>query len=246
LLKRCVEAVRDYGNRVGIPTNNGSFHFHDDFRAKPTVLVGSYGLIPKKYAKKGRPKKGDVVVAVGGRTGRDGIHGATFSSGEMTDRTINVNSSAVQIGNAIEEKRTFDAILEARDQNLITAIQDCGAGGFSSAIGEMGEKTGVTVHLEKAPLKYQGLSPWEIWISESQERMVIGLPKKNLKKFLAICAKNNAEASILGVFDGSKKLKVYYEKQLVCNLDMRFLHHGLPKRTMTAKKPTDIFHIDHP
>ncbi|MBI3282740.1 phosphoribosylformylglycinamidine synthase [Candidatus Curtissbacteria bacterium] len=132
ILSRVVAAVRDYGNRMGIPTNNGSFHFHDDFRAKPTVLVGAYGILPKKYAKKGQPRKGDIVVAIGGRVGRDGIHGATFSSGEMTQRTITVNAQAVQIGNAIEEKRTFDAIMEARDQDCIRAITDSGGGGLSS------------------------------------------------------------------------------------------------------------------
>lgn len=237
MLKRCVAAVRDYGNRVGIPTNNGSFHFHDDFRAKPTVLVGSYGIMPKKYAQKGNPKVGDVVVVIGGRTGRDGIHGATFSSGEMTERTINVNSQAVQIGNAIEEKRVFDAILEARDKNLIRALQDCGGGGFSSAIGEMGDKIGVTVDLAKAKLKYQGLSPWEIWVSESQERMVLAIPKNKLSEFLAICKKYNVEESLLGEFDGSKKLNVFYGKKRVCQLDMKFLHNGLPQRTMVAKQP---------
>src|SRR3989338_6307327 len=172
LLKKVVAGVRDYGNRVGIPTNNGSVHFHEDFRAKPTVFVGAYGIMPKKYAKIGIPKIGDLIVVVGGRTGRDGIHGATFSSGEMSDKTINVNSTAVQIGNAIEEKRVFDAILEARDKDLIRALQDCGGGGFSSSIGEIGEDLGVTINLEQAPLKYPGLSPWEIWVSESQERMV--------------------------------------------------------------------------
>ncbi|MBI2074713.1 MAG: phosphoribosylformylglycinamidine synthase, partial [Candidatus Levybacteria bacterium] len=246
LLKRCVHAVRDYGNRVGIPTSNGSFHFHEDFRAKPTVLVGSYGIIPKKFAIKGDPKVGDIVVAIGGRTGRDGIHGATFSSGEMTDRTINVNSSAVQIGNAIEEKRVFDAILEARDKNLIRAIQDCGAGGFSSAIGEMGEKVGVTVNLEKAKVKYQGLAPWEIWISESQERMALAIPKNKLKQFLKICKKYNVEESILGKFDGSKKLNVFYGKKLVCNLDMKFLYNGLPQRQMKATHPKTSNLPTHP
>ncbi len=160
IFKRVVAGVRDYGNRIGIPTNNGSVHFHNDFRAKPSIIVGAYGFIPKKYAQKGQPKVGDLIIAVGGRTGRDGVHGATFSSGEMTERTISVNSSAVQIGNAIEEKRMFDAILEARDANLIRAMQDCGAGGFSSAIGEMGEETGAHVDLEKAALKYEGLKPW--------------------------------------------------------------------------------------
>ncbi len=236
LLKRVVAAVRDYGNRVGIPTNNGSFHFHEDFRAKPTVLVGAYGIVPKKDAQKGVPKKGDTVVVIGGRTGRDGIHGATFSSGEMTDRTMTVNSSAVQIGNAIEEKRTFDAILEARNKGLIRAIQDLGAGGFSSAIGELGEEIGVTVHLEKAKLKYEGLSPWEIWVSESQERMCLAIPTQKLKQFLTICKKYNVECSVMGVFDGSKKLNVFYGRRKVADLSMDFLHHGLPQRTMIAKK----------
>ncbi len=212
ILKRVVSAVRDYGNRIGIPTNNGSFHFHGDFRAKPIVLVGSYGILPKSKAKKGEPKLGDVAVVIGGRTGRDGIHGATFSSGEMSERTSTVNATAVQIGNAIEEKRTFDAILEARDQDLIRAVQDLGAGGFSSAIGEIGEETGVTVHLEKAPLKYQGLAPWEIWVSESQERMLIVLSPKNLGEFLEICKKYNVEATKIAELNGSKKLQVSYGK----------------------------------
>lgn len=236
MLKRVVWAVRDYGNSVGIPTNNGSFHFHEDFRAKPIVLVGAYGILPKAKAKKGKPKVGDLAVVIGGKTGRDGIHGATFSSGEMTEKTIEVNSQAVQIGNAIEEKRIFDAILEARDKNLIRALQDLGAGGFSSAIGEMGEKVGATVHLEKAPLKYQGLAPWEIWVSESQERMLIVLSKKNLKKFLEVCKKYNVEVTEIAEFDGSKKLKVYFGKEKVGDLEMSFLHGGLPKRIMKATK----------
>ena len=237
LLKRVVTGVRDYGNRMGIPTNNGSVHFHNDFRAKPTIIVGAYGIIPTNLAQKGQAKTGDIVLALGGKTGRDGIHGATFSSAEMTDRTINVNSSAVQIGNAIEEKRMFDAIIEARDAGLIRAIQDCGAGGFSSAIGEMGEETGVKVDLSKAPLKYQGLSPWEIWVSEAQERMVLAVPQNKLKKLLDICKKYNVEAVVLGKFDNSKKLQVYFGKELVCNLEMQFLHHGLPQRIMKAVSP---------
>ena len=240
LLKRVVMGVKDYGNRMGIPTNNGSVHFDNDFRAKPTVIVGGYGLIPKEKAKKGKVKVGDIIVVVGGRTGRDGIHGATFSSGEMTERTVNVNSSAVQIGNAIEEKRMFDAILEARDKRLIRAIQDCGAGGFSSAIGEMGEQKGVSVDLSKAPLKYQGLSPWEIWVSESQERMIVAIAPMKIKRFIRVCQKYNVEASMLGVFDGSKRLKVYYGKRIVCNLDMKFLHHGLPQREMVATKESPL------
>ncbi len=237
LLKRVVMGVRDYGNRMGIPTSNGSVHFHNDFRAKPTVIVGAYGLILKSKAQKGKAKKGDIVVAVGGRTGRDGIHGATFSSSEMTAKTGSVHSSAVQIGNAIEEKRMFDALMEARDANCIRAMQDCGAGGFSSAIGEMGEELGVRVDLSKAPVKYSGLAPWEIWISESQERMAIAVPKKSLTKFIKICNTYNVEAVALGIFDGSKKLRIYFDKELVGSLDMKFLHHGLPQRIMRADKP---------
>ena len=239
LLKHVVRGVKDYGNRMGIPTNNGSFHFHDDFRAKPTVLVGAYGVLPKKFAQIGKPKKGDLIISIGGRIGRDGIHGSTFSSAEMTDRTITTNAQSVQIGNAIEEKRTFDAIIEARDRNLIRAIQDCGGGGLSSAIGELGQNLGVNVQLKNAALKYQGLSPWEIWLSESQERMILAIPKTKLFLFEKICKKYNVEVSVLGTFDKDKKLKVFFGKENVCNLDMEFLHHGLPQRKMTATKPKD-------
>ncbi|MCG8403005.1 MAG: phosphoribosylformylglycinamidine synthase subunit PurL [Firmicutes bacterium] len=238
LLQRVVAGVRDYGNRMGVPTNNGSVHFHHDFRAKPTIIVGAYGIMSAADAPKGRPGKGDIAVAVGGRTGRDGIHGATFSSGEMTHRTMDVNASAVQIGNAIEEKRMSDALLKARDQKLIRAITDCGAGGFASAFGEMGESTGVKIHLDRAPLKYPGLAPWEIWLSESQERMALAVAPENLERLLAICREHNVEATAIGEFTGTGRLEVYYGPECACRLDMEFLHHGLPPRTMTAaKKP---------
>lgn len=238
LLQRVVAGVRDYGNRMGIPTNNGSVHFHRDFRAKPTIIVGAYGIMPEADARKGRPREGDIAVVVGGRTGRDGIHGATFSSGEMTHRTMNVNASAVQIGHAIEEKRMSDALLKARDEKLIRALTDCGAGGFASAFGEMGEKTGVKIHLERAPLKYPGLAPWEIWLSESQERMALAVAPGDLDRLLAICRDHNVEATAVGEFTGTGRLEVYYNEKCVCDLDMEFLHQGLPKRTMTANKKT--------
>jgi phosphoribosylformylglycinamidine synthase subunit PurSL len=232
--RRVVQGVRDYGNRMGIPTGNGSLHFHPDFRAKPTVIVGAYGILPENRAEKGEPQMGDQVVVIGGRTGRDGIHGATFSSGEMTERTINVNSSAVQIGNAIEEKRMFDALLAARDEGLIRALTDCGAAGFSSAIGELGEDIGVTVDISKAPLKYAGLDPWEIWLSESQERMAAAIAPYNIEAFLEICRMYNVEATVLGEFDGSHTLTVNYGDQNVAELDYEFLKHGLPERVMHA------------
>lgn len=235
LLRRTFAGVRDYGNRMGIPTNNGSHHFHEDFRAKPTVIVGAYGILPESRAQKGKPQVGDLVVVVGGRTGRDGIHGATFSSGVMTERTTNVNSSAVQIGNAIEEKRAFDALLEARDLNLIRALTDCGAAGFSSAIGELGEDVGVDVDISKAPLKYPGLKDWEIWLSESQERMVVAVSPENLEKFMETFRKYNVEATALGTFDGSNRLKVRFGDEIAADLDFDFLKHGLPQRKMIAR-----------
>lgn len=235
LLRRVVAGVRDYGNRMGIPTNNGSVHFHRDFRAKPSVIVGAYGLLPVARCQKGQPKPGDLAVVIGGRTGRDGIHGATFSSGEMTHRTIEVNATAVQIGHPIEEKRMADVILAASEEGLIRAITDCGAGGFASALGEMGEKTGVRVWLERAPLKYQGLRPWEIWLSESQERMVIAVAPENLPRLLEICQKFNVEATVLAEFTSDRRLLVTYEGEVVCDLDMEFLHHGLPRRTLLAR-----------
>lgn len=235
LQRRVVQGVRDYGNRMGIPTANGSIHYDNDFRAKPSVIVGAYGILPESRAQKGESRVGDLVVAIGGRTGRDGIHGATFSSIEMTDRTSNIHSSAVQIGNAIEEKRMFDALLEARDLDCIRAMTDCGAAGFSSAIGEMAENIGVTVDISLAPLKYEGLAPWEIWMSESQERMVAAISPGNIDVFMEICRKFNVEATVLGRFDGSHMLTVNYDDQNVVELDYDFLKNGLPQKTMLAK-----------
>ncbi len=239
LLRRVVDGVKDYGNRMGIPTNNGSVHFHRDFRAKPTVIVGAYGILPVATCRKGSPKPGDLVVAMGGRTGRDGIHGATFSSGEMTDRTIEVNASAVQIGHPIEEKRMFDAILAARDEGLIRAITDCGAGGFASAVGEMGSEIGACIALDRAPLKYPGLAPWEILLSESQERMVLAVDPANWERLQEICRNYNVEATVLGKFTDDHHFTATYEGRTVMDLDMEFLHNGLPQRVMQAawKRP---------
>ena len=235
LLRKVVAGIRDYGNRVGIPTNNGSIHFHKDFRARPTVAAGSFGIIPKDKAKMGKAQSGDLIITIGGRTGRDGVHGATFSSGEMNSRTINIAGSAVQIGNAIEEKRIIDLVLKLREENLIEAITDCGAGGYSSAIGEMGQEIGAKVNLEKVPLKYSGLAPWEIFLSESQERMVLAVDPQNLKEVLKEAKLFNVEAKVIGKFNGSKRLRVDYKNQKVCDLSMQFLHHGLPQRRMIGK-----------
>lgn len=241
MLRGLVSGVRSYGNPMGIPTPNGSLHFHEDFAAKPAVLVGAYGITPEQYAQKGEPQVGDRVVAVGGRTGRDGIHGATVSSGERTAETATLDAAHVQIGNPIEEKKMVDAILEARDANIIRALTDCGAAGFSSAIGEMGEGVGVTVDISKAPLKYEGLSPWEIWVSESQERMVLAIEPSNMEEFLTICKRHNVEATDLGEFDGSNNLTVRYGDEVVADLEYNFLKNGLPQRKMEAEFMREVF-----
>lgn len=223
--------VRDYGNRIGIPTVNGAIIFDERYLGNPLVYCGTVGIIPKDMHKKAA-KPGDLIVAIGGRTGRDGIHGATFSSTELEETTP---SSPVQIGNPIEEKKFLDVLIKARDVGLYTAVTDCGAGGFSSAVGEMGEELGAEVHLEKAPLKYKGLLPWEIWISEAQERMVLAVPKNNIEKIRKMFEDEDVEVTILGEFKATGKLHLFYEKELVGELDMKFLHNGVPKLALKAK-----------
>jgi phosphoribosylformylglycinamidine synthase len=228
IIKGVVSGVRDYGNKMGIPTVNGAVVFDERFIANPLVYCGTAGIQPKDKSAKGL-KKGDLVVLVGGKTGRDGIHGATFSSGELTHESEVVSGGAVQIGNPIQEKKLLDTILRARDKNLYNAITDCGAGGLSSAVGEMGKELGARVDLEKVPLKYAGLSYTEIWISESQERMILGVPKRKVKKLLETFKAEDVEAQVIGEFTGSKKLQLYYAGQPVCDLDMDFLHNGAPQ-----------------
>ena len=174
VMRGVVSGVRDYGNRMGIPTVNGAIYFDPRYLGNPLVYCGNIGMIPVDKARK-QTLSGDLIVALGGRTGRDGIHGATFSSAELTSQSETVSGGAVQIGNAITEKMLLDVLLVARDRGLYHAVTDCGAGGFSSAVGEMGEKIGAEVWLDRVPLKYDGLSYTEIWISEAQERMVLAV-----------------------------------------------------------------------
>ncbi|MDR2860579.1 MAG: phosphoribosylformylglycinamidine synthase subunit PurL [Elusimicrobiota bacterium] len=220
-----VSGVRDYGNRMGIPTVNGAVYFDDGYMANPLVYCGTMGIIPKNKIEK-EVKAGDLVLVAGGATGRDGIHGATFSSIRLDQES---DVSAVQIGNPIVEKKVLDTMLKARDLNLYRAVTDCGAGGLSSAVGELGENVGVKIELEKVSLKYDGLSPWEIWISEAQERMVFAVPPKNKKKIIEIFEKENVEAVFIGEFTGDNKLTISYHDDIVANMDMKFLHAGVPK-----------------
>ncbi|HSQ57862.1 MAG TPA: AIR synthase-related protein, partial [Gemmata sp.] len=229
-----VAGVRDYGNRMGIPTVNGAILFDERYLANPLVFCGTVGVIPvDKALKKVNP--GDLIVALGGRTGRDGIHGATFSSLELTHESESVSSGAVQIGNAITEKKVQDVILQARDRGLFTAITDCGAGGFSSAIGEMGAGVGAIVNLDAAPVKYEGLSYTEIWISESQERMVASVSPENLEELLKLSESEDVEAVVLGTFEPTGRLKLLFKGTAVADLDMHFLHEGRPTMTRSAE-----------
>ena len=225
VLPGVIAGVRDYGNRMGIPTANGAVLFNEGYYANPLVFCGTIGLIPRDKIEK-RVSPGELVVSIGGRTGRDGIHGATFSSLALEK---DISASVVQIGNAIVEKKAAEALLRARDKKLFTAVTDCGAGGFSSAVGELGAECGVTVHLEKAPLKYAGLAPWEIWLSESQERMVLSVPKEKMSEFRKVCETEDVECSVIGEFTDDLRLKVMYERETVCDLDITFLHDGIPR-----------------
>lgn len=228
IMKGVVAGVRDYGNRMGIPTINGAIYFDERYLGNPLVYCGNLGLMDRNKCFK-HPQSGNLVLVVGGRTGRDGIHGATFSSGEMTHEHETVFSHAVQIGNPIVEKKMLDVILQANEAGLYEAITDCGAGGLSSAVGEMGADLGAEVDLEKVPLKYAGLSYTEIWISEAQERMVLAVKPENLEAIQAVFNAENVESTVIGRFTDNKKLLLKYQGQVVCDMDMDFLHDGVPK-----------------
>ena len=228
-----VAGIEDYGNKMGIPTVNGAILFDDGYLANPLVYCGCVGIAPKGRHRR-RAQPGDAIVMLGGRIGRDGLHGATFSSAELAADTGARVGSVVQIGNPITEKKLLEAIMIARDEGLYNAITDCGAGGLSSAVGEMGKEIGARVELEKAPLKYPGLDPWEIWLSEAQERMVLAVPQEKLPRLESICRALDVEMTVIGEFTADKSLRVFHKGRLVADLDMAFLHDGLPRRHLKA------------
>lgn len=241
VLRGITAGVRDYGNCMGIPTVNGAVRFDPRYLGNPLVFCGCVGVIPRDRIEK-QVKPGDAIVVIGGRTGRDGIHGATFSSAELTDTHEDEFSHAVQIGSPIEEKKVLDLIVRARDYNdggvrrcLFSSITDCGAGGLSSAIGEMAEGLGAEVDLEKVPLKYAGLRYDEIWISESQERMVLAVSPGDVDKLLALAEAEEVEATAIGRFTENGRLTIRYCGHVVGELDLRFLHEGLPKSELIAE-----------
>ncbi len=235
-----VKGVRDYSNRMGIPTSSGAIIFDEKYLYNPLVYCGTIGVIPEKCVDK-QVVEGDIILAVGGKTGKDGLHGATFSSVGLDGCA---DSGCVQIGDPITEKQFADILLKLRDENLYNAVTDCGAGGFSSAVGEMGRETGAVVNLEKVTLKQKDMEPWEIFLSESQERMVLSVPGEKIERVRYLLESEDVGFAEIGKFGGGK-LKVYYEDKLECELDMDFLHGGYPRTVRTAlwtdKESEDIF-----
>src|SRR3990167_2037776 len=235
IMQGVIAGVNSGGNCSGIPSPQGFVYFDKRYKGKPLVFVGTIGLIPKKikekkaYVKKAKP--GDYIVMIGGRVGIDGIHGATFSSEALDTGSP---ATAVQIGDPITQKKFSDAIVkEVRDQDLFNSITDNGAGGLSCSVAEMAKESGCClVNLDDVPLKYPGLAPWQTWISESQERMTLAVPKNKWKKFVNLMNRRGIEATIIGTFTNSKKCVVKYKNKTIMNLDMEFLHDGLPVKPM--------------
>ncbi|MDB1135791.1 phosphoribosylformylglycinamidine synthase subunit PurL [Candidatus Anaplasma sp. TIGMIC] len=232
-----IMGVNTGGNCSGIPTAVGSMYFHSDFCGKPLVFVGSTGIIPRNIG--GSPshiktvQDGDYIVVIGGRVGRDGIHGATFSSHALKE---NFSSTVVQVGSPITQKKLSDAIIkEARDRGLYNAITDNGAGGLSSSVGEMGIN-GFTVELEKVPLKTKNIMPWEIWVSESQERMTLAVPQDKYDALAEVMHKHDVEISIIGRFNSTRRAIVRYNNEVIMDIDTEFLHNGHPKQQLHTEK----------
>jgi phosphoribosylformylglycinamidine synthase len=226
-----IDGVADYGNKIGLPTVAGAVLYDPAYTTNPLVFCGCIGIAADRPLPDG-PFPGDRVVVLGGRTGRDGIRGATFSSATMDATTGEVAGASVQIGDPVTEKLLIDVLTGA--DHLWTAITDCGAGGLSSAVGEMAEQTGADVELTAAPLKYPGLAPWEIWLSEAQERMVVAVPPDRLAALQARCDRHGVELADLGAFTGDGRLVVRHGGEVVLDLDTTFLHDGRPQRQMVA------------
>ncbi len=241
IFKGVRKGVEHGGNKIGVPTVNGTIVFHNEYIGNPLVFCGTGGIMPKKIKGTDTGKKvvkpGDLIVMVGGRIGKDGIHGATFSSRKLDEATP---VQAVQIGAPIVQKKMMDALFEARDKGYYRAITDNGAGGLSSSVGEMAIfSNGCRVNLEKAPVKYPGLMPWELWVSEAQERMTVAVKPEFIDDFLRLCKSRDVEAAVLGEFTNTGKIHVKYRGKTVLNLDLDFVHEGLPTMVLKAnwKKP---------
>ncbi len=236
IMRGVVHGVRDYGNRMGIPTTSGAIQFDPTYIYNPLVFCGTAGVIPQSDIAK-EMKPGLAVVVIGGRTGKDGLHGATFSSAAMGEESATEDQQAVQIGNPIEEKKTLDVILEARERGLIEFVTDCGAGGFSSAAGEMLSETGGNLYLERAPLKETGMLSWQIFLSESQERMVLAVKPENLAELQQLADTFQTEMTVLGESNDSGVLRVWHNGELVVEMDNSKLHDAPTKHLTSTFSP---------
>lgn len=235
LFRGVIAGIGCYGNNMGIPTVNGAICFDEGYVGNIVVYCGCVGLLPKeKFVRNIKP--GDVILLAGGRTGRDGIHGVTFASAELTEKSEEVSRPAVQIANPVEEEKLKRAILEVRNQRLGSAITDLGGGGLSSAVGETARRFNLGAHVElaKVPLKYPRVAPWEIYVSESQERMLLAVPERNVEAVLELFAGENVEATPIGKFTDEEVLRVDYKGGRVAELDISFMFTP-PKAERTAK-----------
>lgn len=238
LFNGVVDGIGSYGNSIGIPTVNGAVYFDEDYIGNIVVYAGCIGILKKsRYVKK--VKAGDCIILAGGRTGLDGIHGVTFASTELTKESELVSRPAVQIGNPIEEEKLKRAIKQISEEGLGSAITDLGGGGVSCAVCETADKFGLgaEVKLEKIPLKYSRMDPWEIWISESQERMLLSVPPGNVERILQIFEEEQVEATVIGRYLENRLVKVYYGDELVAELDLEDLFNPPRVRRRTSWKP---------
>lgn len=236
ILEGIHHGVQDGGNKSGIPTVNGSIYFDESYSGKPLVYCGTVGIIPptirdQKGTTKGQ-RPGDYIVMVGGDVGMDGIHGATASSLVM-DKSTTIGM--VQIGDPFTQKRMMDFLLTARDELLYNSLTDNGAGGLSSSVGEMsGATDGAHLRLDEVPLKYPGLKPWQILVSESQERMTLSVAPENWEKIKTLAETFQVKISHIGEFNNSGKFTCSFNNENVCELPLSFLHDGLPKMKLKA------------
>ncbi len=263
ILVESIRGTADYNNPMGIPMMFPVYRFHNGYTGKCFALGHSVGLIPADRAEKGSPQPDDFALLIGGLTGRDGLHGATVSSSSMTSKTSIVDAAHVQIGHPIEERKFMEAIPVLRDQNCLRAITDLGAAGLSSAAGEMGAITGVWINLAWVPLKTEGLHPWEIWISESQERMLLCVPKNKLKEAFDILERYEVRSAIVGKFTNTGRCQVVFDDSIsndpdgwtddpefsgenVVDLDFDDLRKGCPYPKIEIRNPSKKSKSFHP
>ena len=250
LFRGVVDGIRDYGNRIGIPTVSGQVYFHEGYTGNCLVNVGCIGIMEKDELIHSRAKApGNVYIYVGGNTGRDGIHGVTFASAELTDESEESSRSAVQVGDPITKEPVIHATLECNKKGLLEGLKDFGGGGLSCVCGELAYSAGLgaEIHLDNIPLKEEGLHPWEIWISESQERMMFLVKPENVEKVLHICKQWDVTAIPVGKVIKEQKTRVFYKNELILEMDMDFLTGGpvyddctrpfiLPKTELNERK----------